>query len=76
MRGGVTVRARDLTRLNRDVVGRIRDMHPLLTRKLTNATIHRAVEDYLRGGVKTQRVVAKYGDISDWDTSMIWESFS
>ena len=51
-------------------------MHPLLTRKLTNATIHRAVEDYLRGGVKTQRVVAKYGDISDWDTSMIWESFS
>ncbi len=39
MRGGVTVRAQDLTRLPSDVLGEIREMHPLLTPKLTNATI-------------------------------------
>ena len=71
MRGGVTVRARDLTRLNRDVVGEIRDMHPLLTRKLTNATIRRAVRDYLAGGDRQHRVVAKHGDISHWDVSNV-----
>ena len=46
MRGGVTVRAQDLTRLPLDVFGEIREMHPLLTPKLTNATIKRAVKDY------------------------------
>ena len=71
MRGGVTVRARDLTRLNRDVVGEIRGMHPLLTRKLTNATIRRAVKDYLAGGDRQHRVVAKHGDISHWDVSNV-----
>ena len=40
MRGGVTVRAQDLkTRLPEDMFGEIREMHPLLTPKLTNATI-------------------------------------
>ena len=39
MRGGVTVRAQDLkTRLPEDMFGEIREMHPLLTPKLTNAT--------------------------------------
>ena len=71
MRGGVTVRALDLTRLNRDVVGEIRDMRPLLTRKLTNATIRRAVKDYLRAGAEKHQVVAKYGDISNWDVSNV-----
>ena len=45
--GPVTVRgsmtAQDLTRLNRDVIGEIREMHPLLTPKLTNVTIYHAV---------------------------------
>ena len=41
MRGGVTVRAQDLkTRLPEDMFGEIREMHPLLTPKLTNATIN------------------------------------
>ena len=43
--------------------GEIREMHPLLTPKLTNATIKRAVSDYLNGGARKQRVVIKYGDI-------------
>ena len=72
MRGGVTVTAQDLTRLNRDVIGEIREMHPLrlLTPKLTNATIKRAVQYYLAAGARKQRIVAKYGDISQWDVSM------
>ena len=53
-----------------DVFGEIREMHPLLTPKLTNATIHYAVNDYLEGGASKQRVVVKYGEISNWDVSM------
>ena len=57
--------AQDLTRLNRDVIGEIREMHPLLTPKLTNVTIYHAVGDYIAGGVRKQRIVtvAKYGEI-------------
>ena len=70
MRGGVTVRAQDLkTRLPEDMFGEIREMHPLLTPKLTNATIRRAVRDYLNGGARKQRVVTKYGEIRNWDVS-------
>ena len=72
MRGGVTVKAQDLkTRLPEDMFGEIREMHPLLTPKLTNATIRRAVRDYLNGGARKQRVVTKYGDISNWDVSNV-----
>ena len=72
MRGGVTVRAQDLkTRLPEDMFGEIREMHPLLTPKLTNATIKRAVRDYMNGGARKQRVVTKYGDISNWDVSKV-----
>ena len=49
----------------------IREMHPLLTPKLTNATIKRAVRDYLNGGARKQRVVTKYGEISNWDVSNV-----
>ena len=72
MRGGVTVRAQDLkTRLPEDMFGEIREMHPLLTPKLTNATIKRAVRDYLNGGARKQRVVTKYGEINNWDVSKV-----
>ena len=72
MRGGVTVRAQDLkTRLPEDMFGEIREMHPLLTPKLTNATIKRAVRDYLNGGARKQRVVTKYGEIRNWDVSNV-----
>ena len=74
MRGGVTVRAQDLkTRLPDDMFWEIREMHPLLTPKLTNATIRRAVRDYLNGGARKQRVVTKYGDISNWDVSNVMD---
>ena len=66
VRGSMT--AQDLTRLNRDVIGEIREMHPLLTPKLTNVTIYHAVRDYIAGpgGVRKQRTVtvAKCGEIS------------
>ena len=72
MRGGVTVKAQDLkTRLPEDMFGEIREMHPLLTPKLTNATIKRAVRDYLNGGARKQRVVTKYGEIRNWDVSNV-----
>ena len=72
MRGGVTVKAQDLkTRLPEDMFGEIREMHPLLTPKLTNATIKRAVRDYLNGGARKQRVVTKYGEIRNWDVSSV-----
>ena len=66
------MRAQDLkTGLPEDMFGEIREMHPLLTPKLTNATIKRAVRDYLNGGARKQRVVTKYGDISNWDVSNV-----
>ena len=76
IRGGVTVRAQDLkTRLPDDMFWEIREMHPLLTPKLTNATIRRAVKDYLNGGARKQRVVTKYGEISNWDVSNALDTF-
>ena len=38
---------------------------------LADATIKRAVTDYIQGGARKQRVVTKYGDISNWDTSSV-----
>ena len=49
---------------DRNMFGEIREMHPLLTPKLTNTTIRRAVGDYIVGGARKQRVVKKYCDIS------------
>ena len=65
VRGSMT--AQDLTRLNRDVIGEIREMHPLLTPKLTNVTIYHAVGFYIAGGVSRKQLivtVAKCGEIS------------
>jgi len=36
---------------------------------LTNTTIRVAVRGYLAGGKDKDKVVSKYGDISDWDVS-------
>ena len=68
VRGSMT--AQDLTRLNRDSIGEIREMHPLPTPKLTNVTvtIYHAVRDYIAGGVGNLKqrtvTVAKCGEIS------------
>ena len=72
MRGGVTVRAQDLTRLPSDVFGEIREMHPLLTPKFNNITLRHAVKDYLSSYVKDKRfIILKYGEIGDWDVSNV-----
>ena len=61
--------AQDLTRLNRDSIREIREMHPLPTPKLTvtnvTVTIYHAVRDYIAGWVRKQRTVtvAKCGEI-------------
>ena len=36
---------------------------------LTSGSIRGAVRDYLAGGARKQRVVTKYGEISNWDVS-------
>ena len=38
---------------------------------LTNQSIHAAVQDYLNGGARKRRIVEKYGEISNWDTSSV-----
>ena len=49
----------------------ISKMHPLLIPPFTNKTLRRAVKDYVAGGDRKQRIVAKYGEISNWDTSNV-----
>ena len=73
MRGGVTVRAQDLTRLPLDVFGEIREMHPLLTPKLTSATIGRAVKEYCyNSNPRAKReVIRLFGKIENWDVSNV-----
>ena len=46
-------------------------MHPLLIPPFTNKTLRRAVKDYLAGGDRKKRIVEKYGEISNWDTSRV-----
>ena len=81
MRGGVTRRrlsqltqqelSTALQLLPADVVKQIGKRHPLLIPPFTNDTLRRAVEDYLAGGARKQRVVTKYGEISNWDVSNV-----
>ena len=67
-----TLKAQDLTRLPSDVLGEIREMHPLLTPKLTNVTLIHAVQDYLKGNSRSRMyVVHKYGEINNWDVSNV-----
>ena len=42
-----------------------------LTPKLNDATIRRAVKDYLGDGARKKLVVVKYGKINDWDVSKV-----
>ena len=77
MRGGVTRRRVSqltqqdlfaaLEELPADVVKQIGKRHPLLIPPFTNDTLRRAVEDYLAGGDRKQRIRDKYGEINNWD---------
>ena len=81
MRGGVTRRRLSqltqqelltaLEELPADVVKQIGKRHPLLIPPFTNANLSRAVQDYLAGGARKERIVDKYGEISNWDTSRV-----
>ena len=67
-----TLKAQDLTRLNRDVFGEIREFHPLLTPKLNNITLRQAIKDYLSDDFYRKRyVLYRYGEIEDWDVSNV-----
>ena len=81
MRGGVTrKRLSQLTQqelftaleeLPADVVKKIGKRHPLLIPPFTNATLRRAVQDYLAGGTRKEDIVKKYGEINNWDVSNV-----
>ena len=81
MRGGVTRRRlSQLTQqelltavrlLPADVVKQIGKRHPLLIPPFTNATLSRAVKDYLAGVARKEDIVKKYGEISNWDVSSV-----
>ena len=81
MRGGVTRRrlsqltqqelSTALQLLPADVVKQIGKRHPLLIPPFTNATLRRAVKDYLAGGARKDRIVDKYGEINNWDVSKV-----
>ena len=81
LRGGVTRRRLSqltqqelfaaLEELPADVVKKIGKRHPLLIPPFTNATLRRAVKDYLAGGSRKEDIVKKYGEINNWDTSRV-----
>ena len=81
MRGGVTRRRLSqltqqelfaaLEELPADVVKKIGKRHPLLIPPFTNATLRRAVQDYLAGGDRKKDIVKKYGEINNWDVSKV-----
>ena len=81
LRGGVTRRRLSqltqqelftaLQLLPADVVKQIGKRHPLLIPPFTNKTLRRAVKDYLAGGARKERIVDKYGEISNWDVSKV-----
>ena len=60
-----------INKLPRDIILIISKMHPLLIPPFTNDTLRRAVKDYLDGGDRKKRIVEKYGEISNWDTSKV-----
>jgi len=69
----------DLKRLPQDVVMKILKFHPLIIPPFTNNVLRRAVKDYIAGGDRKQRIVDKYGEISNWDVSKVtvmWNLFA
>ena len=60
-----------INKLPRDIILIISKMHPLIIPPFTNKTLRRAVKDYLAGGDRKKRIVEKYGEISNWDTSRV-----
>ena len=60
-----------INRLPLDTLREVAKFHPLLIPPFTNSTLRRAVKDYVADGARKQRVVDKYGEISNWDVSNV-----
>ena len=60
-----------MNKLPRDIILIISKMHPLIIPPFTNKTLRRAVKDYLAGGARKERIVDKYGEISNWNVSNV-----
>jgi hypothetical protein len=71
MRRGVTIASLRQARMSPEVIREIGKRHPLLIPPFTNFRLQRAVHDYLAGGDRKQRIVAKYGEIGNWETSNV-----
>ena len=71
-----TLTADDLKHLPNDMIREISRFHPLLIPPFTNDALRRAVRDYLTGGELKDRIVTKYGEISNWDTSRVTSMFA
>ena len=80
MRGGATQRRRQPTQqelrtalehLPPNVIREIGKYHRQLIPPFTNNTLCRAVLHYVAGGDRKKRIVQKYGEISNWDTSRV-----
>ena len=42
---------------------------------MTNQSFRGAVQDYLAGGARKRRIIEKYGEISNWDTSSVTDMY-
>ena len=71
MNSSRVVTTEQVNRLPLDALREVGKFHPLLIPPFTNGTLRRAVQDYVAGGARKQRVVDKYGEISNWDVSNV-----
>ena len=71
MNSSRVVTTEQINRLPLDTLREVAKFHPLLIPPFTNSTLRRAVLHYLAGGEWKRRIVDKYGEISNWDTSRV-----
>ena len=64
-----------INRLPLDTLREVAKFHPLLIPPFTNDTLPRAVRDYIAGGERKRRIITKYGEISNWDTSRVTDMY-
>ena len=71
MNSSRVVTTEQINRLPLDTLREVAKFHPLLIPPFTNDTLRRAVKDYVAGGERKRRIITKYGEISNWDTSRV-----
>ncbi len=75
MNSSRVVTTEQINRLPLDTLREVAKFHPSLIPPFTNDTLRRAVRDYVAGGARKQRIVDKYGEISNWDTSRVTDMY-